>query len=67
MAKLTDSELREKLERSMEELQKIIDSEDATPNQKTYAISNLAGLIKQYREQFGGEEENSNLRSVKNF
>ena len=67
MAKLTDSELREDLELAMAEMRKILEDEEATPNQKTYAGSNLAGLIKQYREQFGGEEENSNLRSVKNF
>lgn len=68
MSKLSDKELQQKLERAIEEMEKILDDEEATPNQKTYAGSNLAGLIKQYKKQFGSEkEEESKLRSVKNF
>lgn len=68
MARRTDEELREDLELAMSEFRKILKDPEATPNQKTYAGSNLAGLIKQYREQFGSEEsDKSKLRSVKNF
>lgn len=68
MAQLTDEQLRKKLERAIEEMEKVLNDEGASANQKTYAGSNLASLIKQYREQFGSEEaENSKLRSVKSF
>lgn len=68
MAKLNNTQLREKLERAIEEMEKVLDSDDASANQKTYAGSNLASLIKQYKEQFGSEETGNNkLRSVKNF
>lgn len=56
------------MEKAISEMEKVLDDEKATPNQKTYAGSNLASLIKQYKEHFGTDEaDESKLRSVKNF
>jgi len=64
--KYTETELRLMFEECMVAMQQTL-KEAKEPNQRIYAGSNLAGLIKEYRKTFGVDERQSNMRSVKNF
>lgn len=66
--KLTQKELREKMEDAIEKVHNDINDPELNSNQRAYSANALSGLVRSYREMFGtaGEGEGK-LRSVKNF
>lgn len=66
--KLTQAELRQKMEDAIEKVHKDVNDKSLNSNQRAYSANALSGLVRSYREMFGtaGEGE-TKLRSVKNF
>ena len=66
MKKLNKTELREKLQKGIREMEKILDSDDSTPNQKTYAANTMKNLVDLYNEKFNvaPEEGEGGVRST---
>lgn len=66
--KLTDSELRQYLEESIETMRGIVTNETAEDGKRTNAANALSGLITRYKELYPvASEEPSKMRAVKNF
>jgi len=68
--KLTQKDLREKMEDAIESVHNDIQNPDLNSNQRAYSANALSGLVRSYREMFGvaPEKGEANLRKVaKNF
>jgi hypothetical protein len=65
---LTDKDLRLKFEKAIEEMEKIIDDDTSSGNQKAYASQTMSSLSVKYKELFNvSPEKKAKMKSVKNF
>lgn len=70
---LENSDLEQKLRDAIEKQEQNIEDAE-TSNEISYAVNMLKGLIKTYKDEFGGDQEsggdsnkNPNMSKVKNF
>lgn len=64
----TPKQLKAALSTAIDRMLEMLNSDETSESQKTQAANALKGLVREYCEQFPGEEEQeSKLRSVKDF
>lgn len=65
--KYSDEHLKERLQRAIDRMDKIVNDDEVAESVQVQASNALTNATRRYKEMFGEEPKETQLKSVKNF